>query len=242
MVRPGRASTKRGTESVRRCIEAPLHLLSWLIFSGIALASPDAVFDYQALTSTPLNPRVLKSSEKDGIVTEEVMFHSEMDGTNSVDIFGYFSYPKGAEKLPAYVWNQGGLYRATTYWTEFGARRGYAVLCIDFPLPGYRSTGGYPITSGIELGDDPKQAPIYHGAVALLKAVSFLESRKEVDKDRMGMAGSSWGGFYTTLMAGIDPRLRAATAMFGTGNLQLGNAWWDRDGNSAKHDAAQRAR
>jgi hypothetical protein len=35
------------------------------------------VFDFKALTSTPLNARVLKRSEEDGIVTEEVMFHSK---------------------------------------------------------------------------------------------------------------------------------------------------------------------
>lgn len=207
--------------------------------SGLA-AEPQAfketVFDVPALTATPLNPKVLKSTEKDGIVTEDVMFHSENDGAKSVDIFALFSYPAGGKKLPAFVWNQGGLGQATTYWTEFGARRGYATLCIDFPMPGYRSTGGYTITAGLDLGDDPRQAPIYHGAVALLKAVSYLESRAEVDKNRIGMAGSSWGGFYTTLMIGVDPRLKAGSAMFGTGNLQLGNCWSLKLDNEAGRD------
>ena len=109
-------------------------------------------------------------------------------------------------------------------------------------MPGYRSTGGYPIVSGLELGEDPRKAPIYFGAVALLRAVSFLESRAEVDPQRIGMAGSSWGGFYTTLMAGIDPRLKAAAiSMFGTGNLQLGNVWWDGSGTRSK-DAHHRQR
>jgi dienelactone hydrolase len=219
-----------------------LALLSLFAFALRGLASTDSVFDVEALTSTPLNARVLKSTEKDGIVTEEVMFHSETDDTNNVEIFAFFSYPKGAEKLPAFIWNQGGLGQANTYWTEFGAKRGYATLCIDFPIPGYRSRGGYAINSGIELTDDPKKAPIYHGAVALLKAVSFLQSRKEVDKDRIGMAGSSWGGFYTTLMCGVDPRLKACSAMFGCGAMQLGNTWWDSGGNSAKRDAAFRER
>lgn len=199
----------------------------------------EAVFDLKAILTPPLNTRTTTTTEKDGIVTEEVMFHSEKDGAKSVDIFAFFSYPKGARKLPAFIWNQGGLGQASTYWTEFGAKRGYATLCIDFPLPGYRSTGGYPINSGLELGEDPKRAPIYHGAVALLRAVSYLESRPEVDADRIGMAGSSWGGFYTTLMAGVDPRLKAASSMFGTGNLQVGNSWWDGTGNSSR-DAAQR--
>jgi len=195
----------------------------------------ESVFDVKALIATPLNPRVLKSTEKDGIVTEEVMFHSEMDGEKSVDIFGFFSYPKGANNLPAFIWNQGGLYQATPYFTELGAKRGYAALCIDFPIPGYRSTGDYPINSAPTMGDDPKQAPIYHGAVALLKAVAYLESRPEVDKNRIGMAGSSWGGFFTTLMAGVDPRLKAASSMFGAGSLQLGNLWWDGGGHGIEH-------
>ena len=199
-----------------------------LACASTAFAEPepykDPVFDVKALTATPLNPKVLKTTEKDGIVSEEVMFHSETDGEKSVDIFAFFSYPKGAKNLPAFVWNQAGLGQASTYFTELGAKRGYAAICIDLPLAGYRSTGGYQI-SGLEVGADPHQAPIYHGAVALLKAVSYLESRAEVDKDRIGMAGSSWGGFFTTLMIGIDPRLKVGSAMFGTGNLQLGSNW-----------------
>ena len=213
-----------------------------LILQSPSFAAPDNFFDVKALTATPLNPRVLKRTEANGIITEEVMFHSEKDGEKDVEIFALFSYPDGAKALPAYVWNQGGLGQATTHWTEYGAKRGYAVLCIDFPMPGYRSTGAYPIVSGLELGDDPHQAPIYHGAVALLKAVSYLESRPEVDKNRIGMAGMSWGGFYTTLMAGLDPRIKAGSSMFGTGSLQLGNIWWDGQGWDAKRDAAFRER
>jgi dienelactone hydrolase len=192
---------------------------------------PDPVFDVPALTATPLNPKTLKTSEKDGIVTEEVMFHSEMDGDKSVDIFAFLVYPKGAKNLPAFIWNQGGLSQAGTYHIEtYGAKRGYVGMCIDFPLPHYRSTGGYPINSGLEITPDPKKAPIYHGAVALLKAVSYLQSRPEVDKEKIGMGGTSWGGFYTTMMIGIDPRLKVGSAMFGCGFLEEGNAWWGAAG------------
>jgi dienelactone hydrolase len=194
--------------------------------------SGEKVFDIPALLATPLNPRTLKTTIEDGIVTEEVMFHSENDGAKSVDIFAYFSYPAGARDLPAFIWNQGGMKQAAAARTQFGARRGYATLCIDFPLPGYRSSGDYPIQLGPQLGKDPRQAPIYHGAVALLKAVSYLESRPEVDKERIGMAGSSWGGFFTTLMVGLDARLKAGACMFGSGNLQMGNMWWDAYGRS----------
>ena len=215
----------------------------WLTFATAGLAAEDSVFDVEALISTPLNSKILKSSERDGVITEEVMFHSERDGETDVEIFAFFSYPKeaakGGKRLPAFIWNQGGLGQASPGATEPGAKRGYAALCIDFPQPGYRSTGGYPINTGLELGPDPRQAPIYHGAVALLKAVSYLESRSEVDKDRIGMAGSSWGGFFTTLMVGIDPRLKVGACLYGTGNLQLGNAWWDGRSKNGKQPPSE---
>lgn len=190
----------------------------------------DDLFDVPALIATPLRPQALRSVTHNGIVTEEVRFFSERDGDTDVEIFAFFSYPEGAVALPAYIWNPGGLGQASPAYTEAGAQRGYATLCIDFPQPGYRSTGNYPINSGLILPDDPRQAPIYHGVVALLKAVSYLESRREVDRERIGMAGSSWGGFFTTLLVGIDPRLKVGACLYGTGSLQLGNAWWD--GNS----------
>jgi len=208
----------------------------------LATHAADPVFDGTAVRATSLEARVLTTSEKDGIVTEEVQFHSHKDGEKRVDIFAILSYPKGGKKLPAFIWNNGGLAKANTFWTTFGAKRGYATLSIDFPMPGYRSTGNYSIVSGLTLTEDPKQAPIYHGAVALLKAVTYLESRAEVDKDRIGMAGSSWGGFYTTLMIGLDDRLKVGSCMFGCGALELGNNWWDGAGQSDKFPEKERKR
>ncbi len=191
------------------------------------LFADDPIFDVKALSSTPLNPRVISTVEKKGIVTETVRFHSETDGRKDVDIFAFFSYPKAARNLPAFIWNQGGLSQASPGATSKPAARGYVVMCIDFPQPSYRSTGDYPINTGLHVGPDPHKAPIYHGVVALLKAVSYLETRPEVDRNCIGIAGASWGGFFSTLMVGIDPRLKVGSCLYGCGSLQLGNAWWD---------------
>jgi dienelactone hydrolase len=210
-------------------------MLNWTAVTALlmsqagGLSGEETVFDVPALCATPLRAKILARHQRDGIVTEEVRYHSENDRGKDVEIFAYFSYAQGARNLPAFIWNPGGLGQANPQFTVPGARRGYAVLCIDFPQPGYRSTGGYPINAGLDLGRDPRQAPIYHGAVALLKAVSYLETRPEVDKNRIGMAGASWGGFFTTLMIGVDPRLKVGSCLYGTGNLQIGNAWWDGD-------------
>lgn len=193
------------------------------------------VFELERILAPPLQARVLKRTARHGIVTEEVRYLSETDYGVPVEIFGYFSYPQHKKALPAFVWIEGGLAPARTFRTVFGAKRGYATLAIDFPRPGLRSTGRYPINLGLQIDENPRQAPIYHGAVALLRAVSFLASRPEVDADRIGMAGSSWGGLFTTLMTGLDPRLKVGACMFGTGELQLGNMWWDAYDRSARY-------
>ena len=93
--------------------------MSALLLIPFLLAQPkDAVFDLPALLAPPLNVRILKTTEKAGIVTEEVRFFSEKHGDKVVDIFALFSYPKDAKNLPAFIWNQGGLYQATPHFTE----------------------------------------------------------------------------------------------------------------------------
>jgi dienelactone hydrolase len=199
------------------------------------------VFALETILAAALRARVLGRTVAKNIVTEEIKFLSETDRGVPIEIFGYFSYPQNKKSLPAFIWIEGGLAPARTYRTIFGAKRGYATLAIDFPRPGLRSTGRYPINLGLQVDENPRQAPIYHGAVALLRAVSFLASRPEVDKNRIGMAGSSWGGLFTTLMTGLDPRLKVGACMFGTGNLQMGNMWWDAYDRSPRYPPVLRA-
>src|SRR5262245_26291504 len=87
---------RRRSASMRKWVTVTAVLATWVAGPGYA-AGPDPVFDVKALSSTPLNGRTLKRTEKGNIVTEEVRFHSETDGGKDVDIFGIFSYPKGGK-------------------------------------------------------------------------------------------------------------------------------------------------
>ncbi|MDF2724914.1 MAG: hypothetical protein K0Q59_4589 [Paenibacillus sp.] len=44
----------------------------------------------------------------------------------------------------------------------------------------------------------------------LRRSLDYLQTRPEVDASRIGMAGLSYGGFYTLFMAAADTRIRAA--------------------------------
>ena len=47
----------------------------------------------------------------------------------------------------------------------------------------------------------------------------------EVDKDRIGITGISWGGYLTCIVAGIDDRVKVAVPVYGCGFLDENSAW-----------------
>ena len=67
-------------------------------------------------------------------------------------------------------------------------------------------------------------------------AISFLQGQPEVDPERIGLFGSSYGGGLVTLMAAIDPRVKCAAAQvagLGTGP-QRDKAGYDLLGKQAR--------
>src|SRR5258708_4679015 len=77
-----------------RCALAALSRIGSILCLALAFSPPwaaqaaragdkETVLDLKAILAPPLNVRVLKSTETDGIVTEEVMFHATKDGDKS---------------------------------------------------------------------------------------------------------------------------------------------------------------
>ncbi len=95
---------------------------------------------------------------------------------------------------------------------------GIASLAIDLPLHGDRS--------------DPLQAQSARNPLAVVGlwttalaearlAMRYLGARREVDGERMGVAGYSLGSFLAVALAGDDPRVRAVVVAAG-GDLPAG--------------------
>ena len=53
-------------------------------------------------------------------------------------------------------------------------------------------------------------------SVAAMRAVTCLETHPDVDPDRLGITGFSAGGVMSTIVAGRDPRVKAAVPLSGT--------------------------
>jgi dienelactone hydrolase len=79
------------------------------------------------------------------------------------------------------------------------AKRGIACLAVDTPGVG----------EALRLGNIYTR---YDYEVPVAAAIDYLQSRSDVDANRIGIIGSSLGGYYVARAAAFEPRLRAVVA------------------------------
>ena len=176
---------------------------------------PDPIFDLKAIASEPLDSAVTKSSEKDGIVTELIEFTSRVVDGKPERISGIFMYPKGGKSLPGVLWCMGGMAAADGYFPGIYAKKGYAAIAITLRHDLRKSWDAFD-------AGDPKNANFTKLAIDQMRAVTFLAQRPEVDPNRLGVGGASYGGIFSTLVAGADPRIKAGMSYFAGGRHDLG--------------------
>ena len=156
-------------------------------------------------------------------------------------VFAYYAAPAGAsaeKKVPAMVLVHGGGGTAFDRWVRLWTSRGYAAISMDLCgcLPirkdpkkrGWKrhAAGGPPGWGGFDQIDQPATEQwTYHAVADVLLAHSLLRSRPEIDSDRIGLTGISWGGYLTCIVSGVDPRFRFAVPVYGCGFLGENSAW-----------------
>ena len=69
---------------------------------------------------------------------------------------------------------------------------------------------------------------IYHAVADTVLASSLLRSLPEVDADKVGVMGISWGGVVTSTVIGIDDRFAFAIPTYGCGHLFDADNQWGR--------------
>jgi dienelactone hydrolase len=149
-------------------------------------------------------------------------------------VFAWIGLPdsKPGEKVPAMVLVHGGGGTAFAAWVRLWTARGYAAIAMDtcgrVPKDKARHDHAGPPgwdSAFEQIGDPVQDQWPYHAVADVVLAHSLLRSFPEVDPDRIGLTGISWGGYLTCLVAGVDARFRLAAPVYGCGFLGDNSVW-----------------
>jgi dienelactone hydrolase len=173
---------------------------------------------------TPLNPQMLGETQLDGFRIQKVLFDSQ-PGFHVTALLFLPDVAAGT-RLPAIVMAPG--HGATGKAGDFAlagvfARNGFAVLSYDpigqgerlqYPDPkdptkslATRPTGEHAEASlqPMLIGESVAKYFLWDG----VRAVDYLQTRAEIDPNRIGAFGCSGGGAMTALLGALDPRVAA---------------------------------
>jgi dienelactone hydrolase len=151
-------------------------------------------------------------------------------------VFAWIGVPKlpPGEKAPGIVLVHGGGGTAFDGWVRLWTSRGYAAIAMDtcgtVPKGSYgkweRHEAGGPPGNDFQTAKGPAADQWnYHAVADAVLAHSLLRSRPEVDPDRIGLTGISWGGYLACIVSGLDDRLKFVAPVYGCGFLGDNSVW-----------------
>ena len=151
-------------------------------------------------------------------------------------VFACYGLPENASPetpVPAVVLIHGGGGTALANWVELWVKRGYAAIsmdtcgCIPTWSPSFargvphwlpHEAGGPCGWGRFEAADEPPEDQwVYHAVASAVAAHSFLRSLPEIDPQRIGVSGISWGGMLCCLAAAVDKRFSWMASVYGCG-------------------------
>ncbi len=180
----------------------------------------------------PLRAEVVASVEENGIVKERVIFDSEAEMSvpcilcrpkdikrnrknaaivcshghgpfGKLPVAGVATHPELRQNIAQHNYNYG----------ELMAQRGFVTLCPDLRVFGERCDGDYGQR-------DPCNVHFIRGAILgiytltlnifdLMRCADYLQTRREIDPERIGLMGLSQGGTMATFGGAVDQRFKA---------------------------------
>ena len=178
---------------------------------------------------TPLKPVITGKVEAKEFVVENLQFQSRP----GLYVTGNLYVPKKRKgKLPAilYVCGHGGVkkngisYGNKVHYQHHGewfARNGYVCLTIDTVQLGeiegiHHGTYNHGMWWWNARGYTPAGVEAWNG----IRAIDYLQSRPEVDAERIGVTGRSGGGAYSWWIAALDERIKVAVPVAGITSLK----------------------
>jgi cephalosporin-C deacetylase-like acetyl esterase len=165
-------------------------------------------------TRTPLKARVTGTLDRPAYRIEKVVFQS----SPGLYVTGNFYVPKDVpQPLPTILYLCGHSPHPRGAKTQYQDRaqwfaaHGYAVLVLDTlefaEVAGpHHGTHNLNLWHWLSLGYTPAGVEVWNA----IRALDYLETRREVDRKRLGLTGISGGGAMTWYTAAVDDRIAVA--------------------------------
>jgi acetyl esterase/lipase len=122
----------------------------------------------------------------------------------------------------------GGGYPLEKHFAVYFAKRGYAALIVHRERPPK------------DLGWEAIDAILKESVLDSRRAIDWIETRPELDAERIGIFGISMGGIKAALLAPIEPRVRAAVMGLAGGDLAYVLSYTTEHGISKRREAILR--
>lgn len=207
-----------------------------LHWAMIALLFSSKILPADELTLMTVAPAMLaapKTYSAEGFEAEgmEAIFYEGMPYKGKpTRVFAWVGLPKMEPnaKVPGIVLVHGGGGTAFEDWVRLWTKRGYAAIAMDtcgtVPRGKYahweRHEAGGPPGNNVATADEPMTDQWnYHAVADVILAHSLLRSMPQVDPNRIGLTGISWGGYLTCIVSGLDDRFKFAAPVYGCGFL-----------------------
>ena len=202
-----------------------------------------------------LDPKVDRSETKDGLAVEHLSFATETKADGAIErVPTLLVRPEDATKRrPAVIvlHGTGGNKEGLRSGLDELARKGFVAVAIDGRYHGERAGGAkgadaylHAITRAWRSKPSESQEhPFYYDTCwDVWRTIDYLQTRGDVDPDRIGLMGYSKGGIETWLAGAVDERVKVAIPAISVQSFAWeleNNAWQGRARTAgASHEAA----
>jgi dienelactone hydrolase len=185
------------------------------------------------LWSTPVYERAAQYDRQDQGVQAYFLQSVDYNGTPT-QVFAFVGIPPTATKdspVPGVVLIHGGGGTAFPDWVKMWNDKGYAAIAIDtegripspsaslisHPNDSFESIKhhGPNNTSYNDYAKPANEQYLYHAIAGTIVANSFLSSFEQIDSNKIGLTGISWGGVIATNSAAYDDRFAFVAPVYG---------------------------
>lgn len=179
---------------------------------------------YQYDKDIPLDAAVVENLDEKDYIREKIVFR----GANDYRVPGYLAIPKtGIPPYPLVLQIHGMTLSKEDFWrsdsyhkgnllTQALLDEGFAVLALDAQYHGERILFNDFQSTLIMLFRKQQinrlREMVVQTVVDYRRAMDYLETRKEIDPDRIGVIGYSLGGAMAFVLTGVDPCIKVITA------------------------------